>query len=267
MKQLHRIGIFDSGIGGLTVARAIRELMPAEPLLYVADNARSPYGKRSAEEVLSFSRQITHFLAARGCQLIVVACNTATSVAINALRSEFPNLSFVGMEPAIKPAAQSTRSGKIGVMATELTLKSDRYQELVDRHTPGVKIYADPCRGLVPLIESGDWGGAATQKLLRSILAPMIEAGIDTLVLGCTHYPLLLPQIEAICGPEIRLIDPAPASARQTERLANSLPPQLPSPLTPLYQFHATGSSVPLEQALSALGWPHRLLLPGTSMV
>lgn len=266
MKHPYRIGIFDSGIGGLTVARAIRELMPAEPLLYVADNDRAPYGKRSAEEVLTFSRQITRFLADRGCRLIVVACNTATSVAIDVLRADFPELLFVGMEPAVKPAALSTRSGKIGVMATELTLKSDRYQELVDRYAPGVVIYADPCRGLVSLIEAGANSDRATEELLQRILHPMLEANIDTLVLGCTHYPLILPQIKAICGPEIRLIDPAPASAQQIERLANSLPPPPNSATTPLYRFHATGSSAPLERALTHLDWTHRLLVPHTSI-
>lgn len=262
MTQHLRIGIFDSGIGGLTVARALREQLPKEGLLYVADNQRAPYGPQSAAAILCYSREITRFLIGQGAQLIVVACNTATTVAIDVLRQDFPDTFFVGMEPAVKPAALHTSSGKIGVMATELTLKSDRYQDLVDRYAPGVEIFTDPCKGLVPLIENGNWSGASIRQKIDQILSPMLAAGIDTLVLGCTHYPLLLPVIKDRCGTFVKVIDPAPASATQVARLLYRLPRQKSSDRLPLHRFYATGNSQSLETALGRLQWPHRLLIP-----
>ncbi|PHI18307.1 glutamate racemase [Lewinellaceae bacterium SD302] len=265
--QNTKIGIFDSGVGGLTVVDQIRRLLPAAELLYVADNARAPYGPRSAEEVLNFSRQITNFLLAQGAGLIVIACNTATSVAIDTLRLEYPDISFVGMEPAVKPAATHTRNGRIGVMATELTLSGSRYQQLVTEYAYSTEILADPCVGLVPLIEAGDWESGAVKSKLRAILDPMLAAGIDALVLGCTHYPLLREQIKAICGDGVEIIDPAPATARQVGRLYISLTDtENKTYCTPLHRFHSTGKSLPLERVLFRLRLPYRLSLASSNL-
>lgn len=253
-----RIGIFDSGIGGLTVARELKKLLPSVQLLYVADNARAPYGPRSKPEIQSFSEEITDILLKKGAQLIVVACNTATSAAIDQLRVAYPHIPFVGMEPAIKPAAATSRSGKIGVMATALTLKGARYQKLVQQYAPNATVFTNPCKGLVPLIEKGEWTTENTIKMLRNILNPMIEKGVDTLVLGCTHYPLLLPQIEAITREKINIIDPAPAAARQAVRLITTLLPPEENTDRPLDLFGSTGSPLPLELTLGRMQWRWR---------
>lgn len=254
-----RIGIFDSGVGGLTVAREIRKLLPKEGLLYVADNGRAPYGPQSQENILAYSREITRFLLDRGAQLIVVACNTATSAAIKQLRKEFPAIPFVGMEPAVKPAAANSQNNKIGVMATELTLKGDRYQQLVERYAPGMEMYTNPCKGLVPLIENGNWESAEIQEKLEEVLTPMLDAGIDTLVLGCTHYPFLSQRIATICGDAVHIIDPAPAAARQTVRLLADLPHIEQPDYKPLDCFYASGNSRSMEIALGHLDWKWRM--------
>jgi glutamate racemase len=218
------IGIFDSGVGGLSVLRPIQETFPNEHLLYFADQAHVPYGSRSLAEIRYFSEEITRFLLAQGAKIIVVACNTASAAALNSLRERFPWVAFVGMEPAVKPAARKTRSGKVGVLATENTFSSPRYAQLMSRFAQDVEVIENPCRGLVSLIEAGDIATAATEALLRRVLDPMLAAGVDTLVLGCTHYPFVWPLIEGIVdengtGIPVTIIDPAPAVARQTGRV------------------------------------------------
>lgn len=261
MQQL-KIGIFDSGCGGLTVARQIRELLPDAALLYLSDNGRAPYGQRQAEEVLEFSRQITDFLLENGADLIVIACNTATSVAIQQLRVDYPAVLFAGMEPAVKPAAAQTKNGRIGVMATELTLSGNRFQKLVAQYAKGTEILVDPCIGLVPLIEAGDWESQVVEDKLSQILQPMIAAEIDTLVLGCTHYPLLRPTIEKLCRETVNIIDPAPATARQVVRLCAQIENSFSkASYLPLHRFWSTGSILPLTQTLAKLQWPHRLVV------
>lgn len=213
------IGIFDSGIGGLTVLRALAERLPREALYYFADTARVPYGPQTRKRIRQYAFEITEHLQSKGAKLIVVACNTATAAAINELRAHYPSTPFVGMEPALKPAAAETQTGKIGVLATETTLKSHRYRGLVNRFAQDVIVYKDPCIGLVPRIEAGAWNHPETEAFIRTILEPWLDAGMDTLVMGCTHYPLIRPLLQTICGPDVQLIDPAPAAARQTERL------------------------------------------------
>jgi glutamate racemase len=217
------IGIFDSGVGGLSVLRHIRARMPNEDLIYLADQVNVPYGPRPQGEIRRFCRAITRFFLAEQVQLIVVACNTASGVALTHLRRTFPQVLFVGMEPAVKPAAQQTKSGKVGVLATEGTLESQRYAALMARYGHGsareVEFIEDPCPGLVQLIESGATESPVTKALLEQCLAPMLTAGVDTVVLGCTHYPLVLPLIQHIVKGAASIIDPAPAVARQTERL------------------------------------------------
>ena len=213
------IGILDSGVGGLSVLRHVQTLLPQENLVYVADQAHVPYGPRPASEVQGFSRGITRFLLAQNARLIIVACNTASAAALTDLRQTFPDVPFVGMEPAVKMGAATTRSGKVGVMATAGTFESQRYASLMHRFAQDVELYQNPCRGLVELIEAGQTEGADTAALLQDVLSPMLAAGIDTLILGCTHYPFVLPLLQTVAGPNVTIIDPAPAVARQARRV------------------------------------------------
>jgi glutamate racemase len=202
-------------------------LLPAENLLYLADQAHVPYGPRSDEEVIQFSRSITDFFLAQKAKVIVVACNRATAAALTHLRQEFPDTLFVGMEPAVKPAAQQTQTGKVGVLATVGTLQSERYASLMARFAENITIWEDPCLGLVELIEAGQTAAPETKQLLQRVVEPMLASGVDTLVLGCTHYPFIRPLLEQI-APTAHIIDPAPAVAQQTHRLlqqANLLAP------------------------------------------
>ena len=213
------IGIFDSGIGGLSVLRAIRAQMPTTPVLYLGDQEHVPYGPREMREVQAFSDEITRFLLARGVKLVVVACNTASAAALKYLRLTFPQTPFVGMEPAVKPAAEQTRSGVVGVLATPATFQGALYASVVERFAQGVTVLQDTCPGLVAQIEKGEFETPETELILRKALLPMLDRGIDTVVLGCTHYPFVIPLIKRIVGPQVRVIDPAPAVARQVGRL------------------------------------------------
>ncbi len=213
------LGVFDSGVGGLSVLRAIRQQYPAEDVIYLADQAHVPYGSRSLEEVRAFSEGITRFLVDEGIKLMVVACNTASAAALRYLRERFPTLPFVGMEPAVKPAAEQTQSGVVGVLATPATFQGALYASVVERFAQGVTLLQDTCEGLVGLIEAGRLEDGQTRAILERALRPMLKRGIDTVVLGCTHYPFVIPLIEEIVGPGVRVIDPAPAVARQAGRL------------------------------------------------
>jgi glutamate racemase len=212
------IGLFDSGVGGLSVLRAIRQQIPAQPVIFLADQAHVPYGPRALEEVRSFSENITRYLLACGARLIVVACNAASAASLYSLRNTFPDVPFVGMEPAVKPAAEKTITGVVGVLATPATFQGALYASVIDRFAQGVKILQDTCPGLVREIETGNLNGSSTRLILEKALKPMLDQGIDTVVLGCTHYPFVIPLIQEIVGPGVRVIDPAPAIARQTAR-------------------------------------------------
>jgi glutamate racemase len=207
------------------VLRAIRQQLPAEKVIFLADQAHVPYGLRSLEEVCDFSEAITRYLLFRGAKLIVVACNTASAAALHHLRRVFPKTPFVGMEPAVKPAAEGTQSGVVGVLATPATFQGALYASVVERFANGVALLQHTCPGLVAQIEDGALEAPETRLILEEALLPMLEKGIDTVVLGCTHYPFVIPLIELIVGPGVRVIDPAPAVARQVERLleANGL--------------------------------------------
>ena len=213
------IGIFDSGVGGLSVLRAVRERMPNEAILYFGDQAHIPYGPRPMEQIRRFSEAITNFLLEKHAKIIVVACNTASAAALKYLREKFPNVQFVGMEPAVKPAAEYTRTGKVGVLATPATFQGELYASVVGRFANGVEIFQNTCDGLVQQVEQGNLGGSETRRILNDALTPMLEQNIDTVVLGCTHYPFVIPLIQEIVGEKVRVIDPAPAVARQAERL------------------------------------------------
>lgn len=213
------LGIFDSGVGGLSVLRCIAEEMPDASLIYVADQAHVPYGPRTLEQVRGFSEGIARFLLAKGAQVVVVACNSASAAALADLRRTFPEVGFVGMEPAVKPAAEKTRSGMVGVLATPATFQGALYASVVERFAADVELLRSTCPGLVEQIELGNLDGAATRGILHDALRPMLAQGIDTVVLACTHFPFVIPIIEEIVGDTVRVIDPAPAVARQALRL------------------------------------------------
>ena len=210
------IGIFDSGIGGLSVFREIRKVLPEQSYIYYSDNAHCPYGEKSREYIIDRARTITRFLLGKGCEIIVVACNTATAAAISTLREEFP-VKFIGMEPAIKPAAQATRTGVVGVLATAGTLKATKYIDTRARWAQNVSIVEHIGQGFVELVEKGITTGPEAETTVRTSLTPLLDAGADIIVLGCTHYPFLSDTIKKIASevyPDIDIIDPAPAVAR-----------------------------------------------------
>jgi glutamate racemase len=213
------IGVFDSGVGGLSVLRALWQELPGQSYIYLADQAHVPYGPRPLEQVRAFSEAITRYLLDQGSDLIVVACNTASAAALHWLRTTFPEALFIGMEPAVKPAAEHTRSGAVGVLATPATFQGALYASVVERFANGVQLHQHTCPGLVAQIEAGEVETARTQVILEDALRPMLAEGIDTVVLGCTHYPFVIPLIEQSVGPGVRVIDPAPAVARQALRL------------------------------------------------
>jgi glutamate racemase len=217
--ELSPIGIFDSGIGGISVLRAIREHMPKESVLYFGDQGHIPYGSRPMEQIRSFSEAITKFLLEQNAKIIILACNTASAAALKYLRGMFPDVQFVGMEPAVKPAAERTQTGKVGVLATPATFQGALYASVVERFANGVELIQNTCPGLVQKIEHGNLDGEKTRRILEDALLPMIEKDIDTVVLGCTHYPFVIPLIQQIVGDKVRVIDPAPAVARQAGRL------------------------------------------------
>ncbi len=213
-----RVGVFDSGIGGLSVWREIVRQHAGLATLFVADQAHIPYGSRHPAEVLNFSRGITRYLLGQGCQAIVVACNTASAAALAPLRHEFPGTVFVGMEPAVKPAAQVSSRKVVGVLGTPATLAGQLFQTTLEKHAADVQVVKQPCPGLVDRIEMGDLESPELEAMLRGFLRGPLEAGADVLVLACTHYPLVRPTIERLVGPQVQVIDPAPAVARQLGR-------------------------------------------------
>lgn len=219
MSSNNPIGIFDSGVGGLSVLREIRAQMPNEHLIYFGDQGHVPYGPRSMEQIQNFSEGITKFLLKQNSKIIVVACNTASAAALKYLRANFPDVQFVGMEPAVKPAAEKTQTGKVGVLATPATFQGALYASVVERFAKGVELFQNTCPGLVNQIEKGELNSPATRAILEDALLPMLAQNIDTVVLGCTHYPFVIPLIEQIVGENVRVIDPAPAVAKQVKRL------------------------------------------------
>ena len=211
------IGMFDSGIGGTSIWKEVHALMPYENTIYLADSKNAPYGLKSKDEIIALSCKNTEFLLENNCKIIVVACNTATTNAIKELRAKY-NVPFIGIEPAIKPAALQSKTQTIGILATKGTLNSELFHKNVANH-PDVKIIEQIGHGLVQLIENGDMDSAEMEELLKSYLNPMVEKNIDYLVLGCSHYPYLIPQIKKIIPPQIKIIDSGEAVAKQTQKI------------------------------------------------
>lgn len=212
----HPIGIFDSGVGGTSIWKEINALLPNENTIYLADSKNAPYGEKSKDEIVQLSIKNTELLLEKDCKLIVVACNTATTNAIDYLRNTY-NLPFIGIEPAIKPAALQSQSKTVGILATKGTLSSSLFHSTAENHANGIKIIEQVGTGLVPLIEAGKVNSIETKALLEKYFNPMLEAGIDYLVLGCTHYPYLIPVLEEILPDHVKIIDSGEAVARQTK--------------------------------------------------
>ncbi len=253
-KSFFPIGVFDSGVGGLSVWRELVKLMPNEDVIYVADSANCPYGNKSQDEVIALSDRIVSFLLAKGCKLIVVACNTATAAAIDYLRAHY-SIPFVGMEPAVKPAALSSKTGAVGILATAGTFKGRLFNETKERFASDVKVIEQVGEGLVDAVENGTTDSAETKQLLQSYIQPMLDANVDHLVLGCTHYPFLIPQIKEIAKDRIVILDPAPAVAKHTKHLLeeNELDNK-DKEKTPFYSFYSTGDPATLKRMLEELG-------------
>jgi glutamate racemase len=212
------VAVFDSGIGGLSVAREVRRLLPAEPLLYLADNAYVPYGDRTPDEVRIRSVAVGEWMERQGAKVLVVACNTASGAALEALRERLA-IPVVGLEPAVKPAVRATRTGKVGVMATVGTLRSERFARLVKNHANGAQVIPQPCPGLADLIEDGHLGDDLLRERLRDFTAPLKAAGVDTVVLGCTHYLFVRDAIAEALGPGVHILDSGEAIARRVRQV------------------------------------------------
>jgi glutamate racemase len=246
------IGVFDSGVGGLSVLRHIRETLPHESLIYVADSGHVPYGDKPAAFIEERARTLTRFLIGQGAGAIVVACNTATAAAAHSLRNEF-DLPIVAMEPAIKPAVAATRSNVIGVLATAGTLESARFAALLERHAGRAEIVTQSCPLLVEQVERGEFDGGRTRELVEGYVAPLIKQGADTLILGCTHFPFLARMIQEAVGPEVALIDTGQAVAMQLKRRLEAELPEREMSVPPRAEFWTSGEADAAALALSVL--------------
>jgi glutamate racemase len=222
------IGVLDSGLGGLSVLREIRALLPSQAITYIGDNAWCPYGNKSFPEIRERTFALSDFLIAQGAEVIVIACNSATIVAIEALRAQYP-IPFIGMEPGVKPAAALTKTGTIGVLATEASLRGDKFHHLVARHAQDIRVITQPCPKFVELVEQGILTGPEVDAAIDEYTSAMLAADADILILGCTHYPFLLPALKARLPDHIRFIDTGDAIARRVEQqnLSNSSESQI----------------------------------------
>jgi glutamate racemase len=247
------IGVFDSGVGGVSVLREIQRELPAEELIYVADSAYAPYGDKPIEEIQERAFRIVEFLIDQHVKAIVVACNTATGVAVEALRARWP-LPFVAIEPAVKPAAAATRTGIVGVLATRQTIASPRFAHLAETWANGARILAQPCPGLVEQIERGELTTRKTRDLIASFVRPLVEQGADTLVLGCTHYPFVEPLIASIAGPGVTLVNPAAAVARELRRRLTESTLLAPDERSGTTHYRTSGPPGQLAAMLVTLG-------------
>lgn len=245
------IGVFDSGVGGLSVLREIHQLLPSESLFYVADSGFVPYGEKPPELIVERSRCIAEFLLAQGAKALVVACNTATAAAVADLRARY-SVPIVGMEPAVKPATLATRSGVVGVLATTGTLQSTRFAALLDRFARSVQVVTQPCPGLVECIERGDLESEQLVRLLLGYTQPLLDAGCDTLILGCTHYPFLRPLLQRLLPADIHLVDTGAAVARQVRNQLGEFDLLAQGPARPA-QFWSSGDVMRLQDVLPIL--------------
>lgn len=213
------IGVFDSGVGGLWILKHLQSELSQNNYIFFADQGHVPYGERPMQEIRDFSEKISQFLIEKNCKIIVIACNTASAAALIYLRQKFPEILFVGMEPAVKPAVEITHTKKVGVLATPATFQGELYNSVVERFASDVEIFQNTCPGLVKQIEKGEFESIETHMILQQALLPMLEKNIDTVVLGCTHYPFVIQQIKEITGGDIKIIDPTEAIVKRVEML------------------------------------------------
>jgi len=251
MRAAGAIGVFDSGVGGLSVLRHIRRALPHERLIYVADSGHVPYGDKPPSYIEQRSHTLTRFLIEQGADAIVIACNTATAAAVASLRSQF-DIPIVGMEPAVKPAVAATQSGVVGVLATIGTLESARFAALLERYGEEVEIVTQGCPGLVEQVELGELNGERTRELIERYTAPLLARGADTLILGCTHYSFLASLIREVVGANITLVDTGAAVARQLQRrIQAELPARASGAATA--QFFSSGDATHASRIMSVL--------------
>jgi len=251
------IGVFDSGVGGLSVWREIVRQLPHEDTLYYADQAHVPYGPRTQEEIRGFCHDIAEFLVSRGSKAIVVACNTASAAALKSLRETFTQLPVIGMEPAVKPAAAVTRSGVVGILATPATFQGRLFQATAGRYAGNIELVRQVCEGLAERVERGELDGPDTEAALRGFLQPIIAAGADTVVLACTHYPFVIEPIRRIVGPHVSVVDPAPAIARHLGDVLDAQGLGAHRGGTGRHGFFTSGEIDPFRQALMRLTGVH----------
>jgi glutamate racemase len=245
------IGVFDSGVGGLSVLRHIRRALPDERQIYVADSRHVPYGDKPAHYIEQRSLALARFLVGEGADALVIACNTATAAAAARLRSQF-DLPVIGMEPAVKPAVAETKSGVVGVLATVGTLESARFAALLEKYAGEVELITQGCPGWVEQVELGELQGPGTRELVARYTTPLLARGADTLILGCTHYPFLIPQIRELTGEHIALIDTGAAVARQLQRrLSAERPGRVPGGASA--QFYTSGNEIEAARIMSVL--------------
>ncbi len=250
------IGVFDSGVGGISILKEIRRLLPGENLLYLADSAHCPYGTKPVPEIRARSLAVTAFLVESGVKAVVVACNSASVAGLDQVREAYPQIPIVGVEPALKPAHGLTRNGRIGVLATSLTLKGDRFSVLVERFGADVQVYTQPAPGLVELVENGELDTPVVEELLHQYLDPLLKKQIDTLVLGCTHYPFLWGTIQKICGPNVTVIDTGLAVAKQTVRVLGQYRILNPEISGGKEAFYTSGDPAAVKEVIVKL-WPY----------
>jgi glutamate racemase len=237
------VGFFDSGVGGLSVLQAARRILPHENMIYFADSAHCPYGSKSGDFVRQRALAISGFLRERGAKAVVVACNSASEAALELLRLTFPGLEIIGVEPAVKVAQSLSKNKRIGVLGTALTLKGGRFSRLLENFSAGMEVYTQPVSGLVELIEAGGADEARTMVILKKKLRPLLKKEIDTLVLGCTHYPIIKEMISAICGPKVEVIDTGEPVARQLWRRLVSTGRLNPGPGPGQIEYFSSGAA------------------------
>jgi glutamate racemase len=260
------IGVFDSGMGGLSVLRAIHAQLPHEALHYVADSGHAPYGDKSPALIQERAEKVVGFLLSKGVKAVVVACNTVTGLSISQLRQRFPMLPMVAIEPAVKPAVAQTRSGTVAVLATRNTIASPGLARLIEQHAKGVRVLAQACPGWVEFVERGEWDQPPALEAVRQQVQPLLDQGADVLALGCTHYPFLRAAIEAVAGPGVQIIDPAPAVARELARrlAADHLLATTPESQLPRIQFWTTGQLTAVQPVMKRL-WQSSFSCPPPS--
>lgn len=246
------IGVFDSGVGGISVLQHIHALLPHEQLLYVADSRYAPYGSKTPQEIQSRCFEIADFLIAKGVKAIVVACNTATAAAIDLMREKY-TLPIIGMEPAVKPAAEASKNGVIGVLATVGTLKSAQFAGLLESYGRNVKVVTQGCVGLVECIERGELNGDYTRRLLEQYCQPLLHEGADTIVLGCTHYPFVKPLIQQIVGEGVTLIDTGAAVAKHLQKRLAALDLLTRQHQSGTVRFWTNSQTIDAKQVIEAL--------------